>query len=99
MLHRDMKAKDSCARLSRKQDRALLRLIARPAWTVHRKGRVAAIADLPRHFGKRPQPAGGARTARGAEAEALDALCDGLAIAAHAGHHEDSAVPPVVRCW
>src|SRR5215475_4599330 len=67
MLHRDMKAKDWCSRFPSEQNRTLLRLVARSAWAIHRECGVTAVADLSRHFGECPQPAGGTRAARSAE--------------------------------
>src|SRR4030095_3051773 len=83
MLHRDMKAKNSSARFSSEQNRTLLCLVARSAGTIHRERSVTAVTDFSRHFYHCPQPPGGARAACGAKSEALDALSDGFAIAAH----------------
>src|SRR5437016_1188894 len=91
-----MKAEDCRACFPREQYRTLFCDIARTARPIDRECRIAPLPNIAGHLGQSAKAAAGTRATRCAEPETLNTLRNGFAVAIHAGHHDDAAVPPVI---
>lgn len=98
VFHRNVKAKNCRSGFPREEHRSLLRDVFRTAWSVDRESTVAALPDFARHFGQSPDSAARTGAACRPISKPADALRDYIAIAVQAGHHNNAAMTPVVRC-
>jgi len=96
VLHGNVKAENGGARLHCEKNGTLFCDVARASRAIDCESRVATLPDHPRHLGQSTEASPGTRTARGAIAEFLNALCDRVAVAIQTGHNDDPAVAPIV---